>query len=135
MILTKKFLQDTDACTEGYRAVLDLNLLGQDYDVATSSLAQNNYSDYAEWLNEQKTTEAYVRANGTEFTMGSYQVFNPLTGQHIECADEASARQTIIDVSNQLLDTYKISLIQSMTNENGDQTWITTQLSSPIVLS
>ena len=135
MILTKEFLQATDACTEGYRAVLDLNLLGQNYDVAASALAQNNYSDYAEWLNEQKTTEAYVRANGTEIKMGSYKVFNPITATYIDCVDESSVRNAMVEISKQILANYSIGIVQTITNENGDQAWISATISQTVNVS
>ena len=128
MILTEEFLKSQDACQEGIETVIDNNIIGIEYNLAIRQLIDLNEQDYAGWMIEQKKTEAYVRANGSVFTMNAYQVFNPLTGQHTRYETEAEAKSALVDIAKQVLTQHVPVVVQELANENGDTTWIATTL-------
>ena len=103
MILTEEFLKSQDACQEGIQTVIDNNIVGIEYNLAIRQLIDLNEQDYAGWMIEQKKTEAYVRANGSVFTMNAYQVFNPLTGQHTRYETEEEAKGALVEIAKQVL--------------------------------
>ena len=117
MILTKEFLRACTACTEGYRAVLENNLVDQDYEAAISffkSSSNTEFNSYADWLQEQKTTELYVRTNGTVITMlEKYKAFNPVTGVHTDYETEADAKQALLNIAQSIIDSQNLNLIQA----------------------
>jgi hypothetical protein len=82
-----------------------------------------------------KKTELYVRTNGSIFTMGAYQVFNPLTGQHTRYETEAEAKAALVDVAKQVLEQHCPRVVQELSNENGDTTWIPTTMNETLVIS
>lgn len=135
MKLTKEYIASIGAtCTPGYRYALEHNLIGMEWDDAIAYCEQHN-SEWADWGKRQKTTESYVRANGSKIIMGkSFQVFNPITGTHTEYPSEAAAREAIVVISQDILKQHSIRLVQSISNENGDQAWIPTTLSQPVVI-
>lgn len=135
MILTKEFLVNVDSCTDGYRYGLEHNLIGGDYDYAIEYCRENGATSFANWLEHMKTTEQYVRANGSIITMGAYQVFNPLTGQHTRYATIEEAKTALIEVQKAILENYGASIVQEMYNENGDTTWIPTDIHKTLVIS
>jgi hypothetical protein len=135
MILTKEFLGDVDSCLEGYRFGLENNLIDNDYDAAIKFCAENKHQDFANWLIEQKLTEKYVRANGSVIIMGAYQVFNPLTGLHTKYETEAEAKSALIEVAQAILNQQCPKVIQEISNENGDTTWIPTNMNESLVVS
>ena len=135
MILTKEFLGDSDSCLEGYRFGLENNLINNDYDEAIKFCLENGHQDFADWLIEQKTTEKYVKANGSVITMGAYQVFNPTTGLHTRYETEAEAKEALIEVAKQILNQYPTLVNQELSNENGDTTWIPTNMNESLVVS
>lgn len=128
MILTKEFLVTVNSCLPGYRFGLEHDLIGKDYDYAIKYCLENNGEEFAVWLEEQKNTEIYVRLNGVNITMGSFQVFNPLNGNHIKYETEEEARKALVEIAKQLLETYMPIANQEIFNENGDSTWIPTTL-------
>lgn len=128
MILTKEFLVDVNSCTEGYRYGLENNLIGGDYDSAINFCNTNGQPEFGQWLQEQKSTEAYVRANGSVIIMGAYQVFNPITGQHTRYETETEARNALIEVQKVILNNYGATIVQELLNEKGDATWIPTDI-------
>jgi hypothetical protein len=124
MILTKEFLQQTNACTDGYRFALSAGLVGGDYDAAILYCRSNGEVDYGDWLEKQKITEAYVRANGTEITMlEKFKVFDPYTGQYTEYASETEAKAALLLVAQKVIDEHQFSLIRAISNEKGDEAW------------
>jgi len=129
MILTLEFLQKVNACEEGIVYAQDNNRIGLDYDDNIQFCIDTGQQLFADFLIDLKTSEAYIRANGEVITMGTYQVFNPITGQHQEYQDEESARGGIADIQRQILEQYPVSVTQSITNENGDSTWIPVTIS------
>jgi hypothetical protein len=135
MILTKEFLGDSESCPEGYRFGLENNLIGNDYDEAIKFCSENGHQDFADWLTEQKTTEKYVRANGSVMTMGAYQVFNPLTGLYTKYETEVEAKSALVEVAKQILNQYPTLVNQELSNENGDTTWIPTNMNQSLVIS
>lgn len=135
MILTKEFLQQQQACTDGIQACIDNNYIGLEYSNVVKNFISNDQKDYAGWLIEQKSTEAYVRANGSVITMGAYQVFNPITGLHTRYETEAEAKLALIEVAKQILNQYPTLVNQELSNENGDTTWIPTNMNESLIIS
>jgi hypothetical protein len=135
MILTKEFLGDSDSCLKGYRFGLENNLIDNDYDVAIKFCSENGHQDFADWLIEQKSTEKYVKANGSVLTMGAYQVFNPLTGLHTRYETEDEAKAALVNVAKAILGQYPNLVNQELSNENGDTTWIPTNMNKSLIVS
>jgi hypothetical protein len=124
MILTEEFLKTQNACAEGIQSAFENNFVGQEYSDAIRGFITMDQKDFAGWLIEQKSTETYVRANGKVITMGTtYQVFNPLTGLHSQYASEAEAKEALARLCEILIDRYKPTVCQEITNENGDSAW------------
>ena len=135
MILTEEFLKSQGACQEGIQTVIDNNIVGIEYNLAIRQLIDLNEQDYAGWLIEQKKTEAYVRANGSVFTMNAYQVFNPLTGQHTRYETEQEAKSALVEIAKQVLSQHVPTVVQELANENGDTTWIPTTMHETLTVS
>ena len=135
MILTEEFLKSQDACQEGIQTVIDNNIIGIEYNLAIRQLIDLNEQDYAGWMIEQKKTEAYVRANGSVFTMNAYQVFNPLTGQHTRYETEEEAKGALVEIAKQVLAQHVPVVVQELANENGDTTWIPTTMHETLNVS
>ena len=87
------------------------------------------------WYIKQRETEKFVRYTGKVFTMGQYQVFNPLTGTHKFCATEAEAKQEIAIITLALFEANKPTVCREMTNEHGHSTWVAEEISNPITIS
>jgi hypothetical protein len=125
MILTEEFLITHEACQEGITFAHSENLLGKNYGDVVKDCIKKEQKDFAGWLLDQKNTEAYVRWNGKEITMGeSYQVFNPWTGTHTVCPDLESAKALITEISNSVLESHKVTACKELKNENGDAVWV-----------
>lgn len=135
MILTKEFLQSVDSCTEGYRFGLENNLIDNDYDDAIRFCNENGQPEFGQWLIEQKSTEYYVRNNGSVLTMGAYQVFNPLTGLHTRYETEAEAKSALVEIAKEVLAQHCPRVVQELSNENGDTTWIPTNMNETLQIS
>ena len=124
MILTEEFLKTQNACAEGVQSAFENNFVGQEYSDAIRGFITIDQKDFAGWLIEQKSTEVYVRANGEVITMTTnYQVFNPLTGLHNRYTSEAEAKEALAGICEAIIDNYKPTVCQEMTNENGDSAW------------
>lgn len=87
------------------------------------------------WYIKQRETEKFVRYTGKVFTMGQYQVFNPLNGIHRFCATEAEAKQAIAEISLDILNAYKVTVCREMSNEHGHTTWLAEEMQNPITVS
>lgn len=135
MILTEEFLKIQKACNEGIQACIENNYIGQEYSDVIRSFISTNQKDFAGWLIDQKKSETYIRSNGTEIIMGAYHVFNPLTGTHIECQTADEARNTLSRLYKELIDLHKPSVCQSISNENGDSTWVPVELVKDIQIN
>lgn len=135
MILTRELLLEANSCQEGYRFGVENNLIGGDYDDAITFCANNGKQEFADWLTAQKSTEYYVRNNGSILTMGAYQVFNPLTGQHTRYETEEQARTALVEIAREILNQHCPTVVQELSNENGDTTWISTTMNQTLVVS
>jgi hypothetical protein len=135
MILTKEFLIAQGACEEGIQICIDNNYFGMDCDEVIKELIKIDKKDHARGLLSYKSTELYVRMNGSQFTMGAYQVFNPLTGQHTRYETEAEAKAALIEVAKKVLAQHCPRVIQELSNENGDTTWIPTNMNETLIVS
>lgn len=135
MLLTKQFLTEVNSCLEGYRFGLENNLIDGDYDFAIDFCSKNGKQEFADWLITQKSTEYYVKNNGSILTMGAYQVFNPLTGKHTRYETEELARLALIDIAKLVLNEYCPTVVQELSNENGDTTWIATNMNETLIIS
>jgi hypothetical protein len=135
VILTKELLSSLDCCPEGYKFGLENNLIDNDYDYAILFCKENGQVEFSDWLLEQKSSEVYVRSNGSVFTMGAYQVFSPFTGQHTRYETEEEARLALIDLAKNVLDTHTPGVVQELSNENGDTAWIPTDMHKTLNIS
>jgi hypothetical protein len=122
-------------CQEGYDAMNALGNYGLTLDEAAANLNANGYPKFAEWVLEQKKTEAYVRFNGKVMTMGAYQVFNPLTGVHTRYETEAEAKQALIVIAQEILKQHSPTVVQELSNEHGDAVWIATKMNEELTVS
>jgi hypothetical protein len=135
MILTPEFLKDNDACDEGTQVAIENNFFGLEYNAIVRSLISLGHRDFAGWMIETKATEYYVRANGSIFTMGAYQVFNPTTGIHTRYETEAEAKAALIEAVKAFLDQCGPKVLQELANEHGDTTWVPTDLIKDLNIS
>lgn len=119
MILTKELLKAANACTEGYRFVLEGNVVGGDYDAAIAYCKANGQEEYGVWLEENKNTIAVWRSAGKTMLPHSYkcrdEVF--LNKQAAEIG-AVSAKQKFKKDSKDLF-----PVVLEQINENGDSTW------------
>ena len=134
MILTREFLQTIKTPTDIYRYIFEHSIVNIEYDQAIEFLENNGKSLWAYWLGQQKETEAYVRANGSKIIMNEkYQVYNPITGMHIACDTEEDMKKLVLDITQQIVNIYKVSVNREVSNENGDAAWTVLNLDSPKV--
>jgi len=129
------FLREIGMCQEGYDVMNALGNYGLTLDEAAAKLNASGYPKFAGWVLEQKKTEAYVRFNGSIITMGAYQVFNPLTGVHTKYETEAEAKQALIAIAQDILKQHSPTVVQELSNENGDTVWIATKMNETLVVS
>jgi hypothetical protein len=129
------FFTELGMCQEGYDVMAKINSYGLTFDEAANRLEERGYPKLASWVLEQKKTEAYVRFYGKVITMGAYQVFNPLTGVHTRYETEAEAKQTLIVIAQEVLKQHCPQVVQELSNENGDTTWIPTEIHKTLVVS
>jgi hypothetical protein len=129
------FLKDIGMCKEGYDAMNALGNYGLTLDEASANLNASGYPKFAEWVLEQKKTEAYVRFNGSIITMGAYQVFNPLTGVHIRYETQEEAKQALVVIAQEILKQHCPTVVQEISNENGDTAWVATTMNETLVIS
>lgn len=135
MILTREAFKELNACVEGYETALRTGNVGKDIDEVISYCNNNNLTSFADWLIEQKKTEYYVRNNGSILTMGAYQVFNPLTGTHTRYETEVEAKAALVEIAKEVLNQHCPTVVQELSNENGDTTWIPTTMNETLVVS
>jgi hypothetical protein len=134
MILTKEFLNSHECCIEGYRFGLENNLIDKDYDFAIKFCKENGQPEFAEWLESYKKSEYYVRNNGKVITM-AYQIYNPLTGIHYKYETEEEVREQLVIIANEVVKQYCPMVNIEIANENGDTTWIPTNINESLVVS
>lgn len=136
MLVTEEFIKAFDVCAETADVIRNNNLLGQEVSAVLRSLRDLGMSEPTAWWNGlDKSTEYYVRNNGSILTMGAYQVFNPLTGQHTRYETEAEAKAALAEVAKQILEQHCPKVVQEISNENGDTTWVPTELHKELTIS
>jgi hypothetical protein len=62
----------------------------------------------------------------------TYQVFNPLTGQHTRCASEQAAKELMLDFALQVVMAHQPTVAKEIIHENGDVTWEAVDFASQI---
>jgi hypothetical protein len=129
-IITKELVVDKmGACNIGPDFIEANNLWGQPESVVLPALAAAGLTADVDWWLNKKKTEKFVRCNGKVITMTTnYQVFNPLTGLHDQFASEAEAKEALARVCEAIIDNYKPTVCQEITNENGDSAWTSVDL-------
>lgn len=132
MILTEEFLQQQKACIDGIFYAEENKLFGLDYDEVIRKTLSDGKRDFAGWLLEQKSTEGYVRSNGKDIRMGVYKIFNPTTGQYIECQNQDEVHSAAVSIAKDILQQHTIGVVQCITNENGDVAWLPSNLETPL---
>jgi hypothetical protein len=146
--LTLQFLKDNGVCDEAYTWTettfseeFSVNPV-IDWDYGRSKLVSYCEQNptitvgWVDWFDKLKQSEAYVKFNGSVITMGlTFQVFNPLDGTHTEYESEEAARNASVDIAKQILNIHKITVVQSISNENGDTAWTAHELTNPITVS
>ena len=135
MILTQEFLDKCNVCIEGQECADNGGYIGWDYDEVIKDLVSKNDNLNAGWLIDAKKSEQYVRANGSIITMGAYQLFNPITGLHTRYETEEDVKIALIALQQEVLNIYGGKVVQELSNENGDTTWIPTEIHKTIVVS
>lgn len=110
------------------------DLWGKPESYVVEFLTAHGYLEDLNWYQTQKKTEKFVRYTGKEITMtDTYQVFDPITGQHTEYDNEEAARAAAVEISQQILNIHKISLCRVIRNENGDEAWTAATFTNPII--
>lgn len=135
MIFTQEFLNANNVCAEGQKVADDFNLYGMDIDQSIKVLLQAGLKEDAGWILKAKDTEYYVRQNGSNITMGAYQVFDPISGVHVRYETEAEAKAALIATAKQVLELHCPKVVQELSNENGDTTWVPCDMADKLVIS
>jgi len=135
LIITQELLNSMGACDIGPNFIDVNNLWGKTEDEILVAMQAANMEKEIDWWIEQRSTETYVKANGSVITMGAYQVFNPLTGLHTRYETEAEAKTALVEVAQGILGQYPNLVNQELSNENGDTTWIPTTMNESLVVS
>jgi hypothetical protein len=123
-----EFLNAIDICEDGVSVMEELGTYGLSVDEAIVALRNAGHTEFAAWLKLKKDTEAYVRFNGDNINMGAYQVFSPLTGTHTRYETETEAKAALVEIAKEILNQHCPTVVQELSNENGDTTWIPTNL-------
>lgn len=132
IIVTREMLDTLNACNESKVVITDNDMWGKTETEVLNFFIESNLFQYNEWWLKKKQTEEFVRYNGEVITMGEYKVFNPLTGQHTTFLTEAEAKAALIEISKDILEKHTPRIVQAMRNENGDETWIPTDIHKTI---
>lgn len=132
MILTEKLLVDAGIC-EGGLTLARQGYIGLPFDTAISKLLDDGYAKEAIWLRAIKQTEVYLTAKGVFNRMSDIHVFNPFTGLHTVYPTRGLAEQAVLEISQQILDKFQVSVMQEIRNEEGDAAW--SPLEVPIIVT
>ena len=135
MIITQDFLNKLEACQPAQDFISAHNLWSKTEQEILDAMRAENLTQYIDWWTSQKSTEKFVRANGSVITMGAYQVFNPLTGEHTRYGTEAEAKAALVEVAKAIMSQYPNLVNQEISNENGDTTWIPTNMNESLIIS
>ena len=119
MILTKELLKAANACTEGYRFVLEGNVVGGDYDAAIAYCKANGQEEYGIWLEENKNTIAVWRIAEKTMLPHSYKYGSEIFANQQDAKNAAlAAKQKFKQETKNLF-----PVVLEQFNENGDATW------------
>jgi hypothetical protein len=129
-----EFYEKVDGCADGREILKSEGIYGIEPKDTIPELRRRGFTEEAAWTKLVTKTEAYVRWNGREITMGAYQVFNTLTGQHIKCETEEELKLTMTNIAQQILDSQIINVCQELRNENGDSVWLPHKVEIPYVV-
>lgn len=135
IIVDDDFLLRYDVCQSTVELIRDNNLLGLDVPTVLRALRDMGIAEPTVWWNDKKKTKLYFDDCGGTITMGAYQVFNPLTGQYTRYETEAEAKVALVDIANQVLAAHCPNVIQEISNENNDTTWVPTEIHKSLVIS
>ena len=123
MILTTEFLVAAGACATGSTLAASDGYLGMEYGDVIKALLRDGKKEEAGWMVEQKTTELYIRMNGEIVMNETYQVFDPITGQHKQFETENEAIAELARISNEVLRAYGAAVLKELRNDKGDALW------------
>lgn len=135
LIITEQLLTSLNACPTGPTFFTKNNLWGKTEEEVLSAMQTAKMQKEIDWWYSIKQTEAFVRINGSILTMGAYQVFNPLTGVHTRYETEAEARDALVAIAKEVLTQHCPRVVQELSNENGDTTWIPTTMNETLVVA
>ncbi len=135
LIITKELLDQLDACDFGDTFFEPNGLYGKTEDECLRAMKDAGRLEEVIWWRDIKKTETFVRNTGSVMTMGAYQVFNPLTGIHTRYETEEEARQVLIAIAKEVLNKHCPRIVQELANENGDTTWIPTNIHETLQIS
>jgi hypothetical protein len=65
----------------------------------------------------------------------AYQLFNPLTGAHTRYETEAEAKTAFAELAKQVLTVHSPGMVEEITHENGDVTWVPVDFVSQLVVT
>lgn len=134
MIITREFLKDFEICASACRAALTYDILGMEANDAVAKLIQVGEHVHANDLVALMTTEKWVRANGNNISVAVYRIFNPITGEHIECTTEIEARTKLQEISQAFLLQSGPRVVYAIRNENGDEAWVPSNIQPVITI-
>ena len=131
VFITKELMEAIGACDTGPNFIDKNGLWGKSEKELIQFFTEGNHlPNEFQWYMSQRTTEAYVRFTGREFTMGAYQVFNPLTGLHTRYETEAEATAALIETAKAVLAQHLPTVCRELSNENGDTCWTSVDFST-----
>ena len=135
IIITKELLDALGNCGDGPAFIEANNLWGKTDEEVLRAMKDAGVLEPVFFWRQAKSSEAFVRYFGSIFTMGAYQVFNPLTGLHTRYETEAEAKAALVELAKSVLQYHGLSVVQELSNELGDTTWIPTQLHETLTVS
>jgi hypothetical protein len=135
IIITKELMDALGNCGDGPAFIEANNLWGKTDEEVLRAMKDAGVLEPVIFWRQAKSSEAFVRYFGSIFTMGAYQVFNPLTGLHTRYETEAEAKAALVELAKSVLQYHGLSVVQELSNELGDTTWIPTQLHETLTVS
>ena len=135
IIITKELMDALGNCGDGPAFIEANNLWGKTDEEVLRAMKDAGVLEPVIFWRQAKSSEAFVRYFGSTFTMGAYQVFNPLTGLHTRYETEAEAKAALVELAKSVLQYHGLSVVQELSNELGDTTWIPTQLHETLTVS
>ena len=135
IIITKELMDALGNCGDGPAFIEANNLWGKTDEEVLRAMKDAGVLEPVIFWRQAKSSEAFVRYFGSTFTMGAYQVFNPLTGLHTRYETEAEAKAALVELAKSVLQHHGLSVVQELSNELGDTTWIPTQLHETLTVS